>query len=91
MLSHFSCVRLFATLLTTALQAPPSLGLSRQQYWSGSPCTGVGRRALLQGSFLTQGSNPCLFHLLYWQASSVPLVPQGRPYIASHSFHNVKH
>ena len=42
MLSHFSRVRLFATLLTIALQAPLSLGLSRQQYWSGLPCTPPG-------------------------------------------------
>ena len=29
------CVRLFATLWTTAHQAPPSMGFSRQEYWSG--------------------------------------------------------
>ena len=28
--------------------------------------TGVGCRALLQGIFPTQGSNPCLLHLLHW-------------------------
>ena len=28
---------LFATLWTVALQAPPSLGFSRQEYWSGLP------------------------------------------------------
>ena len=38
MLNHFSCVRLFATLWTVALQAPLSMGLSRQEYWSGLPC-----------------------------------------------------
>ena len=32
-----SCVRLFATLWTAAYQAPPSMGLSRQEYWSGFP------------------------------------------------------
>ena len=32
-----SCVRLFATLWTVARQAPPSLGFSRQEYWSGLP------------------------------------------------------
>ena len=37
MLSHFSCVQLFATLWTVALQAPLSLGFSRQEYWSGLP------------------------------------------------------
>ena len=42
MLSHFSCVRLFAILWTVAHQAPLSKGFSRQEYWSGllcpSPC-----------------------------------------------------
>ena len=32
-----SCVWLFATPWTTAYQAPPSMGLSRQEYWSGVP------------------------------------------------------
>ena len=32
-----SCVRLFATLPTAAHQAPPSIGFSRQEYWSGVP------------------------------------------------------
>ena len=42
MLSHFSCVRLFATLWTVARQAPLSMGFSRQEYWSGSPCPPSG-------------------------------------------------
>ena len=29
-----SCVRLFVTSWTEALQAPPSMGFSRQEYWS---------------------------------------------------------
>ena len=37
-LSCFSCVRLFAALWTVALQAPLSVGFSRQEYWSGLPC-----------------------------------------------------
>ena len=32
-----SCVQLFATPWTTAYQAPPSMGLSKQEYWSGLP------------------------------------------------------
>ena len=35
--SHFSCIRLFATLWTAACQAPLSVGFSRQEYWSGLP------------------------------------------------------
>ena len=33
----FSCVRLLATPWTAAYQAPPSMGFSRQEYWSGVP------------------------------------------------------
>ena len=40
--SRFSRVRLFATLWTVALQAPLSMGLSRQEYWSGLPCPPPG-------------------------------------------------
>ena len=41
--------------------------------------TGVGCHTLLQGIFLTQGSNPHLLCLLHWQPSSLPLVPPGKP------------
>ena len=42
--------------------------------------TGVGcHHALLQGIFLTQGSNPHLLGLLHWQVDSLPLVPPGKP------------
>ena len=37
LLSHFSRVRLCAAPQTAAHQAPPSLGFSRQEYWSGLP------------------------------------------------------
>ena len=42
MLSHFSCVQLFATLRTVACQASLSMGFSRQAYWSGLPCPPPG-------------------------------------------------
>ena len=32
-----SCVRLLATPWTAAYQAPPCMGFSRQEYWSGVP------------------------------------------------------
>ena len=41
-LSHFSCVRLFATPWTVAHQAPLSMGFSRQEYWSGLLCPPPG-------------------------------------------------
>ena len=37
LLSHVSRVRLCATLQTAAHQAPPSMGVSRREYWSGVP------------------------------------------------------
>ena len=37
LLRHFSRVQLCATLWTAAHQAPPSLGFSRQEHWSGLP------------------------------------------------------
>ena len=61
LLSCFSCVLLFATLWTVAHQAPLSMGLSRQEYWSGLPCPPPG-------IFLTQGSNPQLLGIPHWQA-----------------------
>ena len=39
---HFSRVRLFATPWTVALQAPPSMVFSRQEYWSGLLCPPPG-------------------------------------------------
>ena len=42
MLSHFSDVWLFVTLLTVDCQAPPSRGFSRQDYCSGLPCPPPG-------------------------------------------------
>ena len=43
----FSCCitsenQLFATPWTVAYQAPPSVGFSRQEYWSGLPCPSPG-------------------------------------------------
>ena len=37
-----SCVQLFATPWTVAHQAPPSMGFSRQEYWSGLPFPSPG-------------------------------------------------
>ena len=42
MLHHFSHVSLFVILWTVACQAPVSMGLSREEYWSGLPCPPAG-------------------------------------------------
>ena len=51
LLSHFSHVRLSATPETTAHQAPPSLGFSRQEHWSGLPFPSP--RILMPTNYLT--------------------------------------
>ena len=38
----FSRVQLFATPWTVAYQAPPPMGFSRQEYWSGLPFPSPG-------------------------------------------------
>ena len=40
--SSLSRVRLFVTPWTAAYQAPPSMGFSRQEYWSGVPFPSPG-------------------------------------------------
>ena len=54
---HSSRVRLFVTPWTVARQAPLSMGLSRQEYWSGLPFPNPG-------ILLTQGLNLPLMCLL---------------------------
>ena len=71
-LSHFSRVQLFVTLWTVALQAP-------LPWDSPGKNTAVGCYALLQGTFPTQGLNPCLLCLLHWQVGSLPTAPPGKP------------
>ena len=76
LLSLCVCAKLLHLCLTFCYPADPSPpGFF---VWdSPGKNTGVGCRALLQGIFLTQGSNLCLLSLLCWQAGSLPLVPLG--------------
>ena len=61
-----------------------SVRFSRQKYWNGI-WNGCWSGKILQGIFLTQGSNPSLLHLLHWQAGSLPLVPPEKyPFIFSY-------
>ena len=60
--------RLFATPWTVAYKAPPSMGFSRQQYWSGLPFPSPGD---LPDSGIEPGS-PAL------QADALPSKPPGK-------------
>ena len=44
-MKSLSCVRLLATPWTVAHQAPPSMGFSRQEYWSGVPLSSPAAHA----------------------------------------------
>ena len=64
-----SRVWLFATPWTAASQAPPSMGFSRQEYWSGLPFPSPGD---LPNSGIEPGS-PSL------QVDALPSKPPGKP------------
>ena len=53
--------------------------------------TGVDCHALLQGIFLTQGSNPYLLCPLHWPAGSLPLAPPGKPIMMTTCFNPICH
>ena len=58
--------------LCDPIDGSPSLGLSRQEYWSRLPCP-------LSGIFQTQGITPMSLTL---QADSLPSEPPGKPYFS---------
>ena len=65
-----SLVQLFANPVSASLLCP----------WdSPGKNTGMGCHSLLRGIFLTQGSNLCLLHLMYWQVNSLPWSYLGSP------------
>ena len=70
MLSHFSRVQLCVTLWTAAHQAPPSMGFSKQEYWSGvplpSPLITLSLLQNVQG--LWRAPSTLLFEEEYWGA-----------------------
>ena len=63
-----SCVRLFTTPWTVAYQTPPSVGFSRQEYWSGLSLSSLGD---LPNPGIEPGS-PTL------QADALPSEPPGK-------------
>ena len=72
LLSCFSRVQFFVTLWTVQ----PTRFLC--PWDSPGKNTGVGSHALLQGIFLTHGSNAHPLYLLHWQRSSGLLAPPGK-------------
>ena len=66
----FSCIHLFGILWTVARQAPLSMGLSRQEYWSGLPFPSPGH---LPDTGIKPGT-PWL------RVVSLPSEPPGKPH-----------
>ena len=79
MLSHFSRIRLFAALQTTAHQAPLSTEFSRQEYWSGSPYPSPG-------ALPDPGTEPESLVSPALQQILPPLAPLVAPLITAHGF-----
>ena len=73
-----SVVQSYPTLCACGLYPPCSTMLPHAWNFPGKN-TGAGCHFLLQGIFLTQGSNPHLLHTLYWQVDSLPLSHLGSP------------
>ena len=67
-LSHFSHVQLCNPM--DCSQAPPSMGFSRPEYWSGLPCPPPG-------DLPDPGIEPTSLAL---QADSLPPAPPGKPH-----------
>ena len=67
-LSH---VRLFATPWTAAYQAPPSMGFSRQEYWSGLPLPSPVTMSI---TLLLPSRHPAIWtwQISYWLAIWIP-------------------
>ena len=68
-----SGVRLFVTPWTVAYQAPPSMGFSRQEYWSGLPFPSPG-------NLPDPGIEP---RSPSFQADALTSEPPGKPHEAS--------
>ena len=68
-MKSLSCVRLIATPWTIAYQAPPSMGFSRQECWSGLPFP-------TRGNLPDPGIEPWSPVL---QADALPSEPPGKP------------
>ena len=76
-MKSLSRVRLFATPWTVAHQAPPSMGFSRQEYWSGLPFPAPGDRP-------NPGIEPGSPALL---ADALPSEPPGKSLTLYNSFY----
>ena len=72
-MKSLSCVQLFTTPWTAAHQAPPSMGFSRQEYWSGVPWPSPQRRSTELESVLDSHSGKSVWNT-FWRPVHWPHV-----------------
>ena len=72
MVSCFSHVQLFVSLWTVAREDPLSMEFSRQEYWSGLPCSPPG-------DLPDPGVKPTSLVSPACADGSLPLAPTGKP------------
>ena len=75
---HEASAQMCPVFMTPWTVAPLSMGFSWQEYWRVLPFPPPGDHL-----------DPCLLHLLHWQAGSLPLVPPGKPHIMAPMLANV--
>ena len=89
----FSSVQLFSTLLTVALQAPLSMGMSSREYWSGLPFPPPGD-LLDPGIKPVSPASPALqvnsLALSYWGSPHIIYVDVNKSYLLSHNKASLK-
>ena len=82
-----SCVRLLATPWTAAYQAPPSMGFSRQEYWSGVPLPSLNGsvRSVQIDWIIDQWSREQALLLSHWIPCTTELVTDSKRSCMSHA------
>ena len=84
LLSRFSRVQLFATPRTAAYQAPPPMGFSRLEYWSGLPLPSPDNQQ--QGQTDNQVSGSAAGDRQTWVCTSLSLDDPGQTSLSRPQF-----
>ena len=78
-MKSLSCARLLATPWTAAYQAPPFMGFSRQEYWSGVPLPPLVYVLIASIIFMTKNVLLLWTELVCTRTSHRPALPSLKP------------